>query len=102
MSPSKRALAFEYSKKADKLSHTARSGAQHALAWKAHLTAARNHEKALHEYKRQGLTSYATVHEMMLNHHRKAAEQHRFKSGQDFNILGRAALPGGHAGYGRE
>jgi hypothetical protein len=23
------------------------------------------------------------------------------KSGQDFNILGHAALPGGHAGYGR-
>jgi hypothetical protein len=25
----------------------------------------------------------------------------KYKSGQDFNILGHAALPGGHAGYGR-
>ena len=25
----------------------------------------------------------------------------RRKSGQDFNILGHAALPGGHAGYGK-
>lgn len=32
---------------------------------------------------------------------RTGAKSSLERSGQDFNILGHAALPGGHAGYGR-
>jgi hypothetical protein len=59
----------------------------------------KKHGKKAIETAKQYLDHGSTPGEVTHRGHHPIA--HRGHSGQDFNILGHAAIPGGHAGYGR-